>query len=284
MTRLVLVFIVLVGICPRANAQGAEPISIALTDPSRPATLNIALWAGVVSIVAVDSGAVAIVATTAQRSSPGQRRTGGRSANAGGVGRRADTSGLTRLQPPAGVEIYEANNVVTIRGPLGERVDLDIHVPVRTNLKLTKSAQGPTNSPGVVTVRGLDGDIEIHTNAGTITLEDVSGSVVAHSTTGSIIATVRRVTPDRPMAFTSYSGSVDVTLPRSIKANFLLQTSRGDVFTDFDVQKQRGGLGGTGAGATGRSGDRAIRATVNGGGPDIELRAYAANVYLRRAN
>jgi hypothetical protein len=182
------------------------------------------------------------------------------------------------------VEISEANNVVTIRGPLGERVDLDIRVPVRTNLKLTKSAQGPTNSPGVVTVRGLDGDIEIRTNAGTITLEDVSGSVVAHSSNGSIIATVRRVTPDRPMAFTSYNGSVDVTLPRSVKANFFLQSSRGDVFTDFDVQKQRGGSGGTGEGATRRSDDRAIRATVNGGGPDIELRTYAANVYLRRGN
>ena len=110
--------------------------------------------------------------------------------------------------------------------------------------------------------------------------------VVAHSTNGSIVATVRRVSPDRPMAFTSYNGSVDVTLPRSVKANFFLQSGRGDVFTDFDVQKQRGGSGGTGSagGAMGRSGDRAIRATVNGGGPDIELRTYAANVYLRRAN
>jgi hypothetical protein len=286
MTRLMFVFVLVVGIGPRAAAQGADPMTIALADPSRPATLNIALWAGVVNVIAVDTGAVVIDATAARRSSPGQRRAGGRSARAGSVGGRADASGLTRLQPPAGVEIYESNNVVTIRGPLAERVDLNIQVPVRTNLKLTKSAQGPTNSPGVVTVRGLDGDIEIHTNAGTITLGDVSGSVVAHSTNGSIVATVRRVTPDRPMAFTSYNGSIDVTLPRSVKANVFLQSGRGDVFTDFDIQKQPAGSGGTGSagGVVGRSSDRAIRATVNGGGPDIELRTYAANVYLRRSN
>ena len=128
MTRLMLVFLGLVGIGPRAAAQGADSMTIALADPSRPATLNIALWAGVVNIVAVDTGAVVIDATAAQRSSPGRRRAGGRSAKAGSVGGEP-TRAETRLQPPAGVEIHEANNVVTIRGPLGERVDLDIRVP-----------------------------------------------------------------------------------------------------------------------------------------------------------
>jgi hypothetical protein len=252
-----------------AAPQDADRMTVALADPSRPATLDIALWAGVVNIVAGDDAVVVIDASATQgpatvRNSPPR------------------ASGLTRLRRPAEVEINEASNVVTIRGPAGERVDLEITVPRRSNLKLTKSAPGPTNSPGSVTVRGLDGDLEVRTNAGTIKFIDVSGSVVAHSTSGSVMASLQRVAPDRPMAFTSYQGVIDVTLPSTLRAKLILQSSRGSVFTDFEIQKQTGLLRRQTQAEGSSLGYRPIEAALNGGGPDIELRSYAANVYLRR--
>ena len=193
-----------------------------------------------------------------------------------------DPTGLTRLQQPTSLDVEESNNVVSVRGPSNGRIDLTIQVPVRTGLKLIKRAQG--SNLGTITVRGLDGDLEINTGAGTITLADVSGSIVAHSTMGSVVATVRRVTPDRPMAFTSYSGNVDVTLPRSVKADLILRSHHGDVFTDFDVQVKNSApadprqLGG----GFRRNGNEPIRAAVNGGGPEFELRTFAGNVYVRK--
>jgi hypothetical protein len=281
----------IVGVRPDAAAQArTDRIAVPLTDPSRPATLDVNLTAGIIDVTATDAREI-IIEATSPTGTGGRAGRGGRGGRSGrdiilgpGAGPGGDATGLTRLEQPTGLDIEEANNVVWVKGPVGVRVDLTIRVPVRTNFKLTKTAQGSTL--GTVTVRGLDGDLEIHTEGGNVTLIDVSGSVVAHSSGGSIVATVKRVTPDRPMAFTSYTGTVDVSLPRSIKADLILRSDLRDVFTDFDVQVKPTAAGGVKSAGGGfrRSGNQPLHATVNGGGPEVELRTYAGNVFLRRGN
>ena len=268
------------------GAQGrADRITVPLSDPARPATLDVSLTAGVIEVTASDRRDIVIDA-----SSPTGRsgRGGGRGRTIvlgrGASPRQGDTSGLTRVPQPTALDVEESNNVVRLRGPEGARVDLTIQVPVRTSFKLEKTARG--SSLGTITVRGLDGDIEIHTGAGDVTLLEVSGSVVAHSTAGSVIATLRRVTPDRPMAFTSYSGNVDVTLPRSTRADVILRSDLRDVFTDFELQRKASAASDPPQSGNGfrRNANEGLRATVNGGGPEFELRTYAGSVYLRRGN
>jgi DUF4097 and DUF4098 domain-containing protein YvlB len=179
---------------------------------------------------------------------------------------------LVRLAKP--LEINERNNVISVALP-DDAVDLNIQVPVRTNLKVDKVGGG------AVTIQGVDGDLEISTAAGPIRLIDVAGSVVAHSMAGDIIASLSRVTPDRPMAFTAFAGSVDVTLPATIKANVILVDNQGSVSTDFDVQIKSGRAPVSVADPAGKS-EPSIRGTVNGGGPDVELRTFAGNLYLRK--
>jgi hypothetical protein len=296
------VAVLALGLSVAAQDQ-VERITVALTDPNRPVMLDIDLYAGAVSVSAFDGHEVVIEATRHADPRPSSGRTtskkivkkvvktpsGGKGApaTAGSSPPAHDTTGLTRLLPPTALEVEEASNLVNVRGPKGQRIDLTIQVPVRTSLRLKKSAGGSPAMARPVTVRGLDGDLEITTAAGSITLTDVAGSVVAHATGGSVIATVRRVTPDRPMAFTSFRGNVDVSLPASLKANLILQTERGDVFTNFGVQ-----VGSTASPAkTKTSGDgfqrkgrQPIRASVNGGGPDFELRTFAGSVYLRKVD
>ena len=291
-----------VGIGVAGQGQ-LERITVPLSNPGRPVTLDINLYAGAVTITAVDGPDVVIEAsgepvpvTTKGKGSartivkkvvkkPAPGKVGKVPTTTSPVSRppARDTTGLTQLPQPPVLEVDEADNVVRVRGPVGQRIDMTIQVPVRTSLRLKKSATGASAGARPVTVRGLDGDLEISTEAGSITLTDVAGSVVAHSTSGSVIATVRRVTPDRPMAFTSYSGNVDVSLPSSLKADLLLQSDRGNVFTNFGVK-----VGSTpspdekpGAGFR-RTGRQPIRASVNGGGPDFELRTFAGSVYLRK--
>ena len=311
MKRLVFVLawaVLTLGLTAAAQEQ-LDRITVPLTDPSRPVTLEITLSGGAVTVNASEGRDVVIEAkgdggSFSKASAAALRKKGiDRTAKkqitpvpapkgtpfpkgtvpGAGTPPAHDTTGLTRLPRPTALEVEEAANVVKLKAPGGQRLDLSIQVPARTNLRVKRSAPGGAAGARPITVQGLDGDLEITTEAGPITLTDVAGSIVAHSTRGTVIATVKRVTPDRPMAFTSYSGNVDVKLPASLKANLILQSDRGDVFTNFGVQ-----LGATKPATASNdkpfkwAGRQPIRASVNGGGPDFELRTFAGSVYLRK--
>ena len=144
-----------------------------------------------------------------------------------------------------------------------------------------------TNGDNLV-VQGVDGEIEATNTNGNISLTDVSGSVIAHSTNGKVVATLKRVTPQKPMAFTSLNDNIDVTLPSDTKANLKLKAENGDVWTDFDIQikpnaapaiqdtRNKGGR-------IRIQVDKSVLGTINGGGPDFELRTFNGNVYIRKA-
>jgi len=250
-----------------AQPQQGSRYSVPFSDPSRPGTVRITLMHSSVTVKGANGREVIV------------------GARAHDVPRRPappDSSGLRRLDPPAGVNIQEENNVLTIHGtwPGGPTADIEVEVPVKTNLMLRAMK-------GDVMVEGVDGEIEATTMTGSITLTNVSGSVVAHASNGRIAATIARVTPDRPMAFTSLNGNVDVALPPAVKANLKLGSNRGDVFSDFDVQLKPGAPASSSARAQGRGGyrfvaDRSIYGSVNGGGPLFQLRTINGNVYLRK--
>ena len=79
--------------------------------------------------------------------------------------------------------------------------------------------------------------------------------------------------------------STDVTLPASVKATFKLRSDQGDVFTDFDMQTRPN----TAPQETRREGGKlrievntAIVGTVNGGGPEFEMRTFNGSIYVRK--
>jgi hypothetical protein len=111
------------------------------------------------------------------------------------------------------------------------------------------------------------------------------------------------------MSFTSFNGNVDVTLPAAVKANLKLRSDQGEVYTDFDVQIQRSRTASTsvqvppvppapptpprdgpsppprpirGGRGTRVEVDASIAGTVNGGGPEFQLRTFNGDVYLRK--
>jgi DUF4097 and DUF4098 domain-containing protein YvlB len=119
-----------------------------------------------------------------------------------------------------------------------------------------------------------------------VTLTNVAGSVVAHSTNGHIRAVLTRVTMQKPMAFTSFNGNVDVTLPASLKATFKLRSDMGDIYTDFDLQMKTD----TTTAQNPQRDNGRLRVVVNkqligalnGGGPEVELRTFNGSIYLRK--
>jgi hypothetical protein len=249
-----------------STAFAQEQISAKFSDPSRPGLLRVTWHNGSITIKTHSTNDVTIDAkgAAAARRVP---------AEAGGL-RRIDGGGRGLVVDS------DANNVMTITGP-GSSFggEIEIEVPVRTNLNLT-SHNGRT-----ISVDGVEGDIEATNHNGSVQMTNVSGSVVAHSMNGKVIVSFRDIAAGKPMSFTSMNGSVDVTLPPTTKANLKMRSDNGEVYTGFDdpmkttpnvTNQDQGG------GRFHIEVDKTATGTLNGGGAEIELRTRNGNIYLRK--
>ena len=256
------------GVVTPAAAQQDEQI-VPFSDPSRPGKVEVRLLnSGGITVRGENRRDVAVVMRTAASGRPVRPEP-------------PAPPGLRRLTQTPGFEITEERNEIKIesssfRQGIGA---LEIRVPLRTNLELS-SVNG-----GTITVENVEGELEIGNVNGSVVLTNVAGSVVANSQNGGVTATLSRVMADKPMAFSSFNGKVDVTLPSSIKANLRMRSDNGDIFTDFDVQLQQAPPPTRGRSNSGRyrvEVNRAIYGSVNGGGPEIELRSFNGTIYLRK--
>lgn len=264
---------VLVAAMLAAKAQAQTPtnsvrVPVNWSDPSRPGLVTVRLLLGAIS-VRTHSGKDVII----ESNSSGRR----------GRGPEVTTDGLRRIdQNGNGLTIEEANNVLTVSSPnFGRSATVDIQVPVKTNLKLE------TITGNAIVVDGVDGQIEVTNMKGDIKLVNVSGSVVAHTQNGNLFASVREVTPNKAMSLTSFNGNIDLTLAPATKANLKLRTDVGEAWTDIEIKRAPASppvVNSVGRGGTSRiTFDTTINGTINGGGPDIELRTFHGNIYLRKA-
>jgi hypothetical protein len=267
--------VVLIGAClvPVAGAQQQDEQVVPFSDPSRPGKVEVGL---------LNSGGITVRGENRRDVAVVIRSSSGRPAPP----ERPAPPGMKRLTQTPGYSISEERNEIKIesnsfRGGIGA---LEIRVPLRTNLELS-SVNG-----GTITVENVEGELEIENVNGAVVLTNVAGSVVANSQNGGVTATLSRVTADKPMSFSSFNGKVDVTMPASIKATLKMRSDNGDIFTDFDVQLQQAPPATPAAAGRGnRNGrpfrlevNRAIYGSVNGGGPEIELRSFNGTIYLRK--
>ena len=255
------------AVAQQAGQPTTDRITVPFSDPERPGTLKVNLLDGTVTIKGSNRRDVLFVANS-QQAREALRR-----------GQQAEPPpGMRRLTQPGGFGVEERDNEMSLSSGFGREINLEIDVPMKTKLRVSIVDGG-------ITVDNVDSEMEINTVDGGITLTNVGGSVVAHAVDGNIAATVARAAPQAPMAFTSLNGDIDVTLPAAVKANLRLRSDQGDVFTDFDVQVTAAAS----ANRTQRNGrgvridvNRAIYGTVNGGGPDFELRTFDGNIYVRK--
>ena len=201
-----------------------------------------------------------------------------------GAADKAKNAAGMKLIPSVGtgLEIEEENNVVSIGSESWKRaVDLVIQVPMESDLEL-----GSTND-GDIVVENVSGRVEIDNVNGSITLKGVSGNVVANTVNGEIQATMPRVTPDKPMSFSTMNGDIDVTFPADVKASLKMKTQQGDIYTDFDVSSFTPSAAKTDAGGAGKgkyhiSFDRFLTGAVNGGGPEFAFNTFTGDIYIRK--
>ena len=262
---------------PQAGDNEAQRLTMPFSDPAKPGTVEVSVVNGSITIRGANRKDVQIEG----------RATSGRPAPRRRAPDEPPPPGLRRLTQNSPFSVEEDKNTISIDVNSALRgMDFIIEVPLRTNLELETVM-------GSVTVEGVEGELEVEAVNGAVTLTNVGGSVVAHSVNGKVTATVSRATPQKAMAFTSLNGSVDVTLPATVKANLKLRSDQGDVYTDFDLQVRQDSSNSNTSprvdvSRNGRARavveiDNAIYGSINGGGPDFEMRTFNGNVYVRKA-
>jgi len=199
-----------------------------------------------------------------------RRRSGGsrRSARSG-----ERNEGLKRLPiTSTGLTVSEDNNVVDVTCDSHTRgVDLAIQVPAKTSLKLN-AVNG-----GNIKVERVQGEIEATNVNGGVTLTGISGSAVAHALNGGVVVVFYEVTPSKPMSFSSMNGKIDVTFPENLKANVVMKTDNGDVYSDFDIRLDQTSRQPIIEDSRGKAGkyrvrvDKAVYGTINNGGPEMHF-------------
>ena len=249
-------------------AHAQEPVTVPLSDPSRPGTLTVAIVQGTITVKGANRTDVVVVPRPRSARSPRWNE--------------PDATGLRRLTPSTGFKVVEEFNEIRVAAlNPNHALDFEIQVPTRTHLKLS------TVNSSEISVEGIEGNLEISNTNGNITLTQVSGAVIAHTTNGNVLATLLRVSPEKAMAFRSLNGRIDVTLPAATKANLKLRSDNGDVYTDFPLTLQPSPAPAVRESRRDRGRfeirrNSSIYGSINGGGPDIELRTFNSNVYVRK--
>ena len=253
------------------GAAAQDKLTVPLSNPSQPVTIKASLMSGSITVTA-GAGNEVVVSTDEVDGKNGRRS-----------GRDNVPAGMTRIGGRPGLNIEEEHNVVTISaGSNGSGADLTIQVPVNTSLQL-RTMNGKS-----IEVTGVNGDHEIESANGTIKLTNVSGSVVAHTLNGGVIASLDRITGNKPMSFTSLNGKIDVTFPSDTKARLRLKSDNGSVYSDFDVKLEADSSKPVVEDSRGQGGkykisiERAVTGTINGGGPEYTFQTMNGNILIHK--
>jgi DUF4097 and DUF4098 domain-containing protein YvlB len=192
----------------------------------------------------------------------------------------ADSHGMRRLDVPRGLSVEQTDNTIEIRTSVtGGGSPVTVLVPVNTSLDLH-------GMNGAIDVEGTHGEIVAHTLNGRINITGVNGTVLADNLNGGIHVSMDGVDQSKPLSFSTLNGTIDVTLPASVKADVHFKTFKGPIYSDFDVTM--GGMTPTaepdhsGQGKYKLRFDGTLQGRINGGGVQIDFRTLNAPIYLRK--
>ncbi|MEM1259196.1 MAG: DUF4097 family beta strand repeat-containing protein, partial [Bacteroidota bacterium] len=159
-----------------------------------------------------------------------------------------------------------------------KKTDLFVKVPKDFSLKLK------TINDGDIHVQDVNGEMEISNINGDITLESVSGSVLANTTNGELKVSFNRISSGKDMAFSSFNGDVDITFPKSLKANVKAKSDMGDVYTDFDMALSKNEPQVDKNNSSGKyrvKVEQWVKGTINGGGPEMLFKTFNGDIMIK---
>jgi len=259
------VFVLITVLVSTLKAQVKEEITIPLSNPENDGKLHVSLLQGSIKVYGYDGKDVIITASSRDKSNSGNSST---------------KNGMKKISSNSiGFTAEELNNLVVIKSKWSNTAtDFEIKVPRNFSLQLF------TVNDGEIYAENLNGEFEVTNTNGGITLMNVSGSVVADALNEDIIVEFNQITVNVPMAFTSLNGDIDVTFPKSLKADILARTDNGDVFTDFEmtVSKTKPKVSKRGeSGVYKVTSEKGVSGSINGGGATMTFKTLNGDIMIR---
>ncbi|MEM6380191.1 MAG: DUF4097 family beta strand repeat-containing protein, partial [Bacteroidota bacterium] len=145
-----------------------------------------------------------------------------------------------------------------------------LKVPSGMNIKIDE-----TNwTGGDFKISNVSGEIEVASKNADIYLDQVSGPITASSTSGDIEIMFNKLQQSKPSSISNVSGIIDVKLGTSEKANVILKTVTGEIYSNYDLVKPKDGMR--------NYGNRTIEMPLNGGGAELKLKNISGEIYLRK--
>lgn len=249
-----------------AASQGQpQIISIPLSQPGEPYTLDISILSAHIEVIGEDREDLEF-AITVER---GDRKIVTPS------GTKPITAGAYSL------EVDEEDNYVSVGTDWrADKVNVVARVPRRGHLDLS------TQNDGEIIVSNITGNLELNNLNGPVTATEINGSIIAESLNDNIDVNFSSIDSSEAMALSSLNGDLSIGIPANAGAQFHIDTSRGEIFSDFEVEVQasepvverREDRGGVSVRV-----ESVIIANINGGGPVIKLKTLNGNVNLRNS-
>ncbi len=286
-----------VAILAFAQEQRTDRVVVPLSNPAKPARIEAELMRGSITVKGYEGKDVIVEAKVREKSLSGksaqqeaeeaEEESEEKEAVIAGKAVQKKSAekaaGMKRISGAAttGLEVEEEDNVVSIQtGAWKNAVDLTIQVPYSADLKLG------SNNEGDITVENVSGEIEVNNLNGSNHLKNVSGTVIADTLNGEVNVVLTKVTPDKPMSFSTMNGDIDVTFPADFKANVKMKSERGDVYSDFDIVLKPGlpkvEEGKKEGGKFRVNFEKSIFGTINGGGPEFKFNTFNGDIYIRK--
>lgn len=170
------------------------------------------------------------------------------------------------------IKISEDDNMILVRSEDPKKaVDFIISVPKKID------AQIGVYNDGNTIIENIEGEITTECHNGPIVATNISGILIANSYNGGIKVEYDKVSPDTPLSYTAYNGDLDITFPPNMKADLKMRTDMGEIFTGFDMD-----LTEESSKDDGTYLDGWIKGRINGGGPEVLLKNYTGNIYIRK--
>ncbi len=255
----------------KAQEKEIDLFSVPLSNPNSPGKLVVNQISGSISVEAYEGKEVIVKATVSEGHG-----------DCGSCGKKnsEDSKGMKKISSSSlNIGAEEDDNVVQIQNELwNKKTDLFIKVPKDFSLKLK------TINDGDIHVQGINGEMEISNINGHITLESVSGSVLANTTNGELKVSFNSISTGKDMAFSSFNGDVDVTFPKSLKANVKAKSDMGDVYTDFDMDISKNEPQVDKNNSSGKyrvKVEQWVKGTINGGGPEMLFKTFNGDIMIK---
>jgi len=245
-------------------AQQSQVINVPLSRPGEPMHLEIGIQSARIEVIGEDRKDVEFEISVAE----GQRRI-------------VTPSGTQPLKGGGySLEVEEEDNEVHLDTDWRiNRVSIVARIPKRASVALH------TVNDGEIIVSNVSGNHELYNTNGPITARDISGSVIAESVNDTIDISFVELDKDAASSMESINGDLILGLPDGLGVTTHLDTSRGEIYSDFEVEvrpvQQVVERDDTRKGVSIHI-ESVIIADINGGGHVVRMKSLHGDLNIRK--